>query len=102
MAIKNEAERTTWICLDADADAMTDTASGSHDVEVCFGEFMDLSSRLFSATIYRVLGLIHCLHSLQLLPLALIGFSSSTSFIPGSKGERFAALPIKASPVFYS
>lgn len=90
------------MCPDADAHTTLDTASGSHAVEVCSGEFMDLSSCPYSAKIYTVLGLTHCLHSLQLLPLTPFGFSSPTSFIPGSEGERFAALAMKTSPVFHS
>lgn len=57
-------------------------------------DVMDLPSRLYSATIYTVLCLTRRLHSLQFLPLAPLGLSSPTSFIPACEGERFAALPI--------
>lgn len=100
--LSEEEERTTWMYLDAAAHTRTDPTSGSHAMEACSGDVMDLPSRLYSATIYTVLCLAHRLHSLQFLPLALLGLSSPTSFIPASEGERFAAWPIKASPLFHS
>lgn len=100
--LSEEEERTTWMYLDAAAHTRTDPPSGSHAMEACSGDVMDLPSRLYSATIYTVLCLTHRLHSLQFLPLALLGLSSPTSFIPASEGERFAAWPIKASPLFHS
>lgn len=100
--LSEEEERTTWMYLDAAAHTRTDPTSGSHAMEACSDDVMDLPSRLYSATIYTVLCLTHRLHSLQFLPLALLGLSSPTSFIPASEGERFAAWPIKASRLFHS